>query len=110
MTQLLEIQSQIAELQRQAEAIRTAEFQVVVKEITEKMVTYGITIQDLESGGRIRKTAAGKTEKSSKPAPAKFKGPNGEVWSGRGLMPRWLSALINQGHTKEEYAVAPAAE
>ncbi len=26
-------------------------------------------------------------------APIKFRGPNGETWSGRGLAPRWLAAL-----------------
>ena len=36
----------------------------------------------------------------------KYRGPNGEEWSGRGLTPRWLSALIAQGRNKEEFAVA----
>lgn len=31
-------------------------------------------------------------------------GPNGEVWSGRGLTPRWLSTLVWQGKTKEDFA------
>ena len=37
---------------------------------------------------------------------AKYRGPNGEEWSGRGLTPRWLSALIAAGRTKEEFAIA----
>ncbi|MBP6718011.1 MAG: H-NS histone family protein, partial [Rhodoferax sp.] len=41
----------------------------------------------------------------SKPAVAKFRGPNGETWSGRGLMPRWLSALVAQGKTREDFAI-----
>ena len=39
---------------------------------------------------------------------AKYRGPNGETWSGRGLMQRWLVALVAlvaQGKTKEEFAI-----
>jgi DNA-binding protein H-NS len=36
---------------------------------------------------------------------AKFRGPDGETWAGRGARPRWLSALIKQGHKLEEYAI-----
>jgi DNA-binding protein H-NS len=40
---------------------------------------------------------------------AKFRGPDGETWAGRGARPRWLSALIKQGHKLEEYAIAQTA-
>ena len=46
-------------------------------------------------------------EKRAYAAPAaKYRGPNGEEWSGRGLTPRWLSTMIADGHTKEEFAIA----
>jgi len=38
--------------------------------------------------------------------PAKYRGPNGEAWSGRGHTPRWLDALVAQGRTKEEFLIA----
>jgi DNA-binding protein H-NS len=105
MTSLIEIQNQIALLQKQAEEIKAQEFNKTVQEIQQKMEAFGITIADLESGrGRPRK-AAGKAAPSVNPAPAKFRGPNGETWSGRGLMPRWLAALVAQGRTKEEFAI-----
>lgn len=46
--------------------------------------------------------------KGLKVAP-KYRGPKGETWAGRGLRPRWLSALIRQGHKLEKYAVAKQA-
>jgi DNA-binding protein H-NS len=46
--------------------------------------------------------------KGRKVAP-KFRGPEGETWAGRGARPRWLSALIKQGHKLEEYAIGHAA-
>ncbi|RAI38144.1 H-NS family nucleoid-associated regulatory protein [Rhodoplanes roseus] len=40
----------------------------------------------------------------------KFRGPNGETWAGRGARPKWLSALLDEGHPIEEFAVGEAAD
>lgn len=107
MSNLIEIQNQIAILQKQAEEIKAQQFSQTVQEILAKMDAFGITVADLDAakGGRARKSA-GNATKSSNPAPAKFRGPNGESWSGRGLMPRWLAALVADGRKKEEFAIA----
>ena len=36
----------------------------------------------------------------------KYRGPAGETWAGRGAQPRWLTALLKEGHSIEEYAIA----
>jgi len=36
----------------------------------------------------------------------KYRGPGGETWAGRGVKPRWLMALIKEGHSIEEFAIA----
>jgi DNA-binding protein H-NS len=38
--------------------------------------------------------------------PPKYRGPDGETWAGRGATPRWLSALLKEGHLIEEFAIA----
>lgn len=102
MNNLIDIQNQIAALQKQADDIKAQEFDRTVADILEKMAAFGITLKDLESvKGRTRKAAA----PSTKQAAAKFRGPNGETWSGRGLMPRWLTALVTQGHSRDEFAI-----
>lgn len=102
MNDLIEIQNQIEKLQKQANEIRAQEFDKTVQEILAKMGAYGITIKDLDTvKTRARKVTAG----STKSAAAKYMGPNGESWSGRGLTPRWLAALIAQGRTKDEFAI-----
>lgn len=103
MSSLIEIQSQIAALQAQAAEIKAHEFTEKLATIKEIMSAYGITIQDLE--GKPAKTIRQAGTKSANPAPAKYKGPNGELYSGRGIQPRWLSALVAAGHTKEEYLI-----
>ena len=37
--------------------------------------------------------------------PVKYRGPNGEEWSGRGRLAGWLQKLIEQGRSKEEFKV-----
>jgi len=37
--------------------------------------------------------------------PAKYRGPNGETWSGRGLPPRWLVALEKGGKKRDTFLI-----
>jgi hypothetical protein len=41
-----------------------------------------------------------------KSVPPKYRGPGGETWAGRGATPRWLTALVKEGHSIEEFAIA----
>ncbi len=122
MGNLIDIQNQIEKLQKQAAEIKSRELQKTVQDILSKMQAFGITLQDLQKAmGKGRKAAAGKGRVAAtgkKPAPRrskaagttvapKYRGPNGETWSGRGLMPRWLAALVAEGRAKEEFAVTP---
>ncbi len=34
-----------------------------------------------------------------------YRGPHGETWSGRGLTPKWLQVLIQQGRDKQSFFV-----
>ena len=120
MSNLIDIQSQIEKLQKQANEIKSREFDQTVREILVKMQAFGITLKDLQPGkargvkaklkaGSTAKTVVGKAkkkvDKGVSVVAAKYRGPNGETWSGRGLTPRWLTALVAQGKTKEEFAI-----
>ncbi len=117
MTNLVDIQSQIQKLQKQADDIKAKEFDRTLKDILVQMSAFGISVRDIQlaakgQGGSKKgaalkkpgKSAAKKSVKGKAVAP-KFRGPLGEAWSGRGLMPRWLSALVAQGKRKEDFAV-----
>ncbi len=103
MSSLIDIQKQIAELQARADEIKTRGFNEKITMIKETMASYGITVEDLQ--GKPAKASKGTGIKSANPAPAKYRGPNDESWSGRGLAPKWLTALIAEGHAKEEYLI-----
>ena len=125
MTNLVDIQLQIDKLQKQAQIIKTKEFAKTVQDIRQKMQAFGITARDLQIDKAVKGTrsalraalpaqAGKKARKTSSklqglPVAAKYRGPNGESWTGRGLMPRWLKTLVEQGRGKEEFLIVQAS-
>ncbi len=93
--------NQAQALMAQAEQARKEELSKVVAEIKAKMKEYGITVADL--GGTGRRASAGKTKSE---APAKYRGPNGELWSGGpGRRPQWVQDALAAGKSIEDYAI-----
>lgn len=118
MSSLIELQNQIDKLKLKVVETKRRDFEKVVIQIIADMQTYGITAADLAKAkkattkrgslqGRAKPSAKAKkvTSRAKSGLTPKFNGPNGEVWTGRGLTPRWLTALIAQGHKKEDFAV-----
>ena len=40
--------------------------------------------------------------------PAKYRGPEGETWAGRGARPSWLVAAIKEGKKLEDFLIDKA--
>jgi DNA-binding protein H-NS len=55
----------------------------------------------------IGRGSSGRRQRSDKGVKlkAKFKGPNGETYTGRGPTPKWLKDLEAKGHKRERYLV-----
>ena len=101
MATYLELKAQAESLLQQAEQARKQEIAEVVAEIKKKMAEYGITVSDLglPSGGKKARKGSGGA------SVIRYKGPNGETWSGMGRQPQWLKEAIEQGKSKEDFAV-----
>ena len=63
------------------------------------------TLARLEGSMTGAKRRGPKPRRKGKKAAAKYRGPKGETWAGRGLRPRWLTALVKQGRKIEEFSV-----
>jgi DNA-binding protein H-NS len=99
MRSLAEVQAQINELNAEAETIRKAQIAQVLEEIKAKMVEYNISTQDLDRTVK-------KPVKSKSNTPAKYKGPNGELWAGGlGRKPQWVRDLAAQNKDLEDYRI-----
>ena len=55
--------------------------------------------------GRRARSAPTRHPAKGVSVPAKYRGPNGETWSGRGLTPRWLVALEKGGKKRDSYLI-----
>ena len=88
----------------------------LLAEFEARAAELGTTLQDLlpsaapTTSARRRRRVKDKGEKGDgdgrrRPA-AKYKGPNGEAWSGRGRTPRWLQALEAEGRDRREFIAA----
>ena len=116
MSNLVDIQLQIEKLQKQALQIKVKEFHKTVAEIRQKMHAFGITVKDLQPAKNLKNsTVRGATKKGGRAASkklvgasvaAKYRGTDGQTWTGRGLTPRWMKTLLEQGRTKEDFAIA----
>jgi DNA-binding protein H-NS len=90
-----ELQAEIQQLQAQAEKQRVSEIQGAIQEIRQKMAEYGISMQDLAGGARVRKSGTTSTVKP------KYRNPEtGDTWTGRGKPPRWIA-----GKDKDQYLI-----
>jgi DNA-binding protein H-NS len=59
------------------------------------------------ANGTVRRGRRGRKVhalKGRKVAP-KYRGPNGETWSGRGLAPRWLADLEKKGRKRDSFLI-----
>ena len=64
----------------------------------------GVSLTDLLG---IRPTIVEHKERKKREAKPKFRHPNNAelTWSGRGKPPTWLREFLDQGHSKDEYAI-----
>lgn len=101
MASYTELMAQAQSLMAQAEQARKSELSEVVAGIKSQMKQYGITAADL--GGA---SSGAKSTKSKSSAPAKFRGPNGELWAGGpGRKPEWVRAVLTSGKSIEEFRI-----
>ncbi len=117
MTTLSEIQAQIKQLQAKEAEIKAKELDATLQDIVEKMQAFGISLNDLQallpadlrSKNRVKGANStlitSKNRTATKAVAAKYRGPNGETWSGRGLTPRWLTTLVSDQKSKDDFLV-----
>jgi DNA-binding protein H-NS len=117
MSNLMELQGKIEKLQKQANDIKAREFDKTVAQIKAQMLAFGISVRNLtatkttgKGKDKVAKTvratkAESGVKKTAKPVEAKYRSPNGESWSGRGLMPKWMQALVAEGKSKQDFAI-----
>jgi DNA-binding protein H-NS len=101
--ELLEIKRNVESEVRSRQA---KEVEVLRARVIETAQTLGVSIEELFGFPfRSRKNGARVTRHPRGKQPAKYRGPNGEEWSGRGPSPRWMKPLLVKGKTKQDFLI-----
>ncbi len=104
-----ELREVAATAERLAQERGDSERRSFIEETRKKAAALGISINDVlgdmasSASGRRRNAKPEKKTRAS--AAVKYRGPNGEPWSGRGRPPRWVQAVEAEGRSRNDYAV-----
>jgi DNA-binding protein H-NS len=72
-------------------------------EIAQQLERMGAVV----GGARVRR--GGGSALKGRKVPAKYRGPSGETWAGRGARPRWLVAAIKGGKKLDDFLIDKSA-
>lgn len=102
-----ELLNQRNELDAQISEAKRAESVEAIDTVRRLIADYALTAKDC--GFSDAKPKAMVTQSKRGPAPVKYRGPNGETWSGRGRTPGWLTAIEMDGWSRDTCLVTEAA-
>ena len=77
----------------------------LIEEMREKAAQLGLDLADLLDKPGPRTNVRKPRSDAGKAVAAKYRSPEGETWTGRGRMPRWLTDALHHGKAKEDFAV-----
>lgn len=110
----VQIQQQIAKLEREAEKYRKAAIQGVIQKIKDLMEEHGLSMEDIAAAapgrkrGRPAKSAKSQNgEKTGAKVPPKYRSPSDPslIWTGRGRSPAWVKAWVDSGKSMDELLI-----
>ncbi|CAB4172604.1 Hns DNA-binding protein H-NS [uncultured Caudovirales phage] len=87
-----ELVAQKAAIDAQIEEARKTEVSEAVAEVKRLVGEYGLSAVDCGFGAKPKKAGC--------KVPVKYRGPNGEAWTGRGKAPAWIVAHEASGHSR----------
>lgn len=118
---LAELTSTIERLKSELDRRRKQERKQAISEIRSKMEEFDLGPGDLGfSSAELREASEGQSSRRRSPAAGrstsgadrrrkvapKYRDPeSGTTWTGRGRMPRWMTAYIDAGRTREEFLI-----
>ena len=95
---------ELAEIRRSVEAEiqsrQAQEVEALRAKVAEAAQTLGMSVEEMLGLGGTRQRRYAKGSQ-----PPKYRGPNGEEWSGRGPAPRWMKPFLAQGKTKADFLI-----
>ena len=107
----LELKKEVEQMQTQLERARQAEIPKIVAAMRRQIEEYRIApdelYPELSSAARVQ-NSAGRSSRTRRDRPAKYRSPEGETWSGGpGRKPMWVRKIEERGESIEQYRIPP---
>lgn len=102
MATIAELRAQAEELLKKAAEQEQAERKKLFDGILDKLEKAGESMQSLMDYANPKKQ---KGSKAGSTRPAKYRGPNGELWAGVGRKPGWMEEAIKNGATQDSFLI-----
>lgn len=100
---LADLLSQKAELDRQIAEMQRNERAEVIAQVRSMMAQYGLSVADIAAKAGGPKISG---PKAGAKVAAKYRNPaTGDTWSGRGLKPKWLQSALAAGRPASDFAI-----
>jgi len=93
------------DIENEIQSRQAKEIEDLRAKVAETAQAFGISIEEVMG---IARSARRATRHARGRQPARYRGPNGEEWSGRGPAPRWMKPFLEQGKTKEDFLIRDA--
>lgn len=94
-----ELQAMIENASRALKDKQHGKRREVIAQIKTLAASIGVGVEIIESSGTVAR--------KGRKVPIKFQNPTNlsEQWSGRGVRPKWLQNLLNQGRSLDEFEI-----
>ena len=102
MANYKELLAQREALDKQIEELRQVELRSAIDQARQLIAEWRLTAEDCG----FKSVAVSGPKKAMSAVAAKYRGPNGETWSGRGRAPNWLGTLEAQGRKRAEFLIS----
>ena len=102
MANYKELLAQREALDKQIEELRQVELRSAIDQARQLIAEWRLTAEDCG----FKSVAVSGPKKAMSAVAAKYRGPNGETWSGRGRAPTWLTVLEAEGRQRSEFLIS----
>lgn len=106
MSDLAQKLKSIAERQQALEQEKVSLRAEAIADIREQIAVLGLKPADLFDAALLAPQAA-PADKPRRKVEPKYEY-QGQYWTGRGIMPKWMTKLLEEGHQQEEFLIKKA--
>ncbi len=105
MKSIEQLKAERAALDLQIQQAINLERGQAIEKAKELIATFELTVRELGLHTSAAVKKAKESNRTGRPAAIKYRDGAGNIWTGRGKMPRWLDAAVKSGKRKEDYLI-----